>query len=145
MVEEPGRLSLNLLLQKLDFIEDYWNEVGETLNVSDKILYELQKSSQANASPEKNLKVVIIEWIEANQTQVILPLILKALRDAQFVRENSMLLDKLNNLQVPYRMNARRKCAWCPAQYVTMIIDQYMLGVLITATSEVYVFSSFWM
>ena len=131
MGEEQDRpLSLNVLLRRLDFIEDYWYEVGETLKVSDKILCELQNSPQANASPEKNLKVVIIEWIEANQSQVILPLIVEALREAQFIQKDNILLDNLNNLNVqPYRRNARRKCA-CPAPSAvsTMIID-HMLGV----------------
>ena len=122
MEEEPGRLSLNVLLQRLEFIQDYWYKVGETLNVSDEILHELRQSPQANASSGRNLMVVIIKWIEANQGRIILPLILEPLRDAQFIQENGMLLEKLNNLQVSYRRNSSRKCA-CPNNNNTRVIQ----------------------
>ena len=110
MGEVLPRPSLNLLLQRLDFIQGYWYEVGETLNVSDGLLHELQNSPQSVPQSERNLEAVIVGWIEENQSQILLPLIVEALRDAQFVRQDHALLERLNNIPVPNRRNVVGKC-----------------------------------
>ena len=107
------RSSLNDLLQKLDFIKDRWSDVGKALNVSNLTLHDLQSSSNVHSthSPEENLEFVIVEWMNGNLIQLLLPKIMNVLMDAEFVKNDESIksnLQKLNNVEAQAHKNASK-------------------------------------
>ena len=75
-------VSLNILLERLKFLEDIWPQVGQALKVPENILRDLQNGPQANVH-EKNLKKVIKHWKEANLDEMMWAKLIEKLCDDQ--------------------------------------------------------------
>ena len=87
-------VSLNILLERLEFLEDIWLQVGNALKVPEDALQDLQSGSQANIH-KKNLKKVIKHWKEANLDEMMWAKLIEKLCDDQeiFQRHKHDLLE----------------------------------------------------
>ena len=111
--EVPGDRALNDLFQKLDFMKDHWSDVGKALNVSNLTLHNLHSSSNSTHSPEENpLEYVIVEWMNGNLIQLLLPKLVDVLMDAEFVKNDESIkrnLHDLNNIVAPRKNKSKNK------------------------------------
>ena len=87
-------VSLNKLLERLEFLEDIWPQVGKALEVPEDALQDLQSGPQANIH-KKNLKKVIKHWKEANLDEMVWAKLIEKLFDDQeiFQRHKHDLLE----------------------------------------------------
>ena len=95
MDRQRGDLSVEVLIRKLSFLQEYWKQVGSSLHIAEDTLQEI---ADEDSSPYGKLERVITTWVEANQCRLLLPPLRDVLLDADFTQQDNNIFQLIKNV-----------------------------------------------